>query len=191
MAKRVVVPPPEPLGSLLIRTAHGERDAACPIVGDRVAKSLKEVADFFGVQPNTVKTGWRKLGGMPGGEGKWPLAAILDWKLQRDVVPRTEAAAGGDDAERKSSGLDGEREADARKSEADAHAKELKNQVVEGNVLFRDDVEPQLAEFLTAADDNFMRLPRSKSCCRCSRATKRRSTWRRNSKKKSAKSSGN
>ena len=96
---------------------------------------------------------------MPGGEGKWPLAAILDWKLQRDVVRRTEAAAGGDDAERKSA-LDRKREADARKSEADAHAKELKNQVVEGNVLFRDDVERQLAEFLTTARDNFMRLPR-------------------------------
>lgn len=42
---------------------------------------MAEVADFFGVSPNTTKE-WRKLG-MPGRPGRWYLGAIARWYLDR------------------------------------------------------------------------------------------------------------
>ena len=62
-----------------------------PDAADRfTARTLSEVAQFFGVQPQTVRT-WRlESPPMPGHEGHWPLPEIVRWRhakiVQTDAV---------------------------------------------------------------------------------------------------------
>ena len=146
-------------GQAIIRAARGDRDAlrelTLLVAGDRAAKSLSELAKWFGVSVATVKTGWRRAGDMPGKEGHWPLAEIVFWKLDRDIVPTSE-----DEKEPgPKTALNRKREADARKAEADAAAKELKNELAAGNLLYRDDVEREISEHILVVRHTLERLP--------------------------------
>jgi len=145
-----------PLGALIVRVAHGDREAARQIVGARSVKTLREVAAFFGVQETTVKTSWRRTGEMPGRAGAWPLAEIVVWKLGRDTTP--EASAAGDGAAL--SALDRKREADARKAEADAEKKEVANRLARRELVYRDDVDRVLAEAVATARHILLQIPR-------------------------------
>jgi hypothetical protein len=62
-----------------------------PVAADRfTARTLAEVAQFFGVQPQTVRA-WRlESPPMPGSEGRWPLPEIVRWKHAKIV--QTDAA---------------------------------------------------------------------------------------------------
>lgn len=59
-----------------------------------IVKTLREVADFFGVQETTVRIEWRHRTKMPGEEGRYDLAAIARWKLNRmrEATPPAAAA---------------------------------------------------------------------------------------------------
>lgn len=65
--------------------------------GRFVAKSLSEVAEFFGLHIQTVKQWRQESPAMPGSEGNWDLAQIVRWRhakiMQTDVLQsqRTEA----------------------------------------------------------------------------------------------------
>lgn len=69
---------------LFIAAEPGEIDepAIKRALGSVTARSLAEVAELFGVSPQTVRQGWRQ-GGMPGSRGKWNAAAIALWFLRR------------------------------------------------------------------------------------------------------------
>ncbi len=51
--------------------------------GETVVKTLPEVAAAFNMAPQSVKGDWRD-GGMPGRPGRWDLAEILCWRIERD-----------------------------------------------------------------------------------------------------------
>lgn len=58
-----------------------------------LARTLGQVAEFFGVEVQTVKE-WRKHPDMPGKAGAWPLDEIARWKLYR--ASRANGAGDGD-----------------------------------------------------------------------------------------------
>ncbi len=149
--------PDKPLGALFVAAARDREALAelvAAVVGNAKAKSLGQLASWFGVSVNTIKTGWRRSGDMPGREGAWPLAEILLWKLRRDVAP-----AETEEAQTRRSSLDRKREADARKAEADASAKELKNSVAAGQLLHRADVEREMSEHIAVVRHTLTRIP--------------------------------
>ncbi len=54
-------------------------------------ETLTEVADFFGVNEQTVRT-WRlRTPKMPGEQGRWPIAEIVRWRI--DWISQTDLAS--------------------------------------------------------------------------------------------------
>jgi phage terminase Nu1 subunit (DNA packaging protein) len=150
-------------GGVLIDAFHRNPEAfralATLLAGDRTVKSLKEVAQWFGVSVATIKSGWRKAGDMPGREGNWPLREIVLWKLEREGATtrvdqeETELRSAGKDA------LSQKRVADARKAMAEASLKELKVRQLAGELVYRADIENEIAERIAVARHTLMRVP--------------------------------
>lgn len=149
--------PARKTGAAFLLALRGHVDSIRELVGSVELKTLKEVADAFDVSQETVKTGWRPMG-MPGQAGSYDLAEVIAWKIGRQL--RAEGRASVQGEEEVSVALDRKRLADARKAEADAEGRERENAVAVGNILYRDDVERELAEMIIAARENFLRIPR-------------------------------
>jgi len=143
-----------PLGELIVRLFHQDIEAAQLIAGKLILKSFSEIANMFGVTTNTVKTSWRKVGGMPGQRGAYPLADIIRWKLERETLPKRQDKAAADD-----SPLGRKRLADARLSEANATKREVEIQQLSGDLLYRADVEREIAEALVIFRRTMERIP--------------------------------
>jgi len=92
-----------------------------------VVGTLPEVAQFFNVPHDTVKTGWRPAG-MPGKPGAYDLRAIVLWRESR----RRDPAA----AEHKPNSLAHRKLlADTHNAEEMARAKKLKNDLAENRLV--------------------------------------------------------
>lgn len=146
-----------PKGLLLQRAMQGDCEAFREFAGPREAKTLKEVAEFFGVAYSTVKWTWRRGGGMPGREGHWPLAEIAIWKADRIAAQRQANMSGRPVIEGRA--IDRQRDANARKAEADAHAKEFKTELLCNNLMYREDVQREIDQCLEIAERVFRQIP--------------------------------
>jgi phage terminase Nu1 subunit (DNA packaging protein) len=159
----VAAAPAPPPGELVMAIIRGDRAAipglAALVAGDRHAKSLAELAKWFGVSVVTVKTGWRKSGDMPGREGQWPLREILLWKIDRELSSLNLGEQEPDARSASRDVLNRKRVADASKAEADAAIKNLKCEQLSGNLLYRDDVEREVTEHIAVVRHTLSRLP--------------------------------
>jgi len=144
------------LGAAYLKGMTGDVEAIREAIGDVKVRTLKEVAESFGVTLDTVKTGWRP-NGCPGANGSYSIAEILAWKILRELAQHGRSAEPQQPGEK---ALDRKRLADARRSEAVAESEERDNAIAVGNLLFRDDAERQVAELIIQARENFTRLPR-------------------------------
>jgi phage terminase Nu1 subunit (DNA packaging protein) len=145
------------LGQALLDVRRGDLAAAKLLIGDVTAGTLAEVADAFNVAESTVSRTWRPQG-MPGEAGRWPLAEILVWKIRREIAAGRMGVKGFPESEQ--AAIDRKRFADARKSEAEAASKELRNDVDAGGLLRRDVVEQALCELIVKVRESLLRLPR-------------------------------
>lgn len=106
-----------------------DADQVISILGDPAVESLDEVAQAFGVSPNTVKQSWRS-GGMPGRPNAWPLAQILVWKEGHDRSVRLRRNPSTSAEQRQA-------EADARKTELQVEKLELELAETAGRLIDR------------------------------------------------------
>jgi hypothetical protein len=160
MARREKAPQ-QPIGKLIVECWKGSREAAASLAqllaGAGEAKSVSQLAAWFGVSPTTVKTGWRRSRDMPGKEGKWPLAEILLWKLDRET--QTAATEMSQRRDASVAPLEAKRIADARKAEVETALKEMKLRQLAGDLLDRGDVEREISERIAIARHCLGRVP--------------------------------
>ena len=104
-----------------------------------IVGSLADVARFFRVHPDTVRT-WRRQG-LPGDKGAWNLSAIVAWREgRRRATPEMIPGA-----------AEGRFEADARKATADADLYEMKRDQRRGDLIDVDTVTRVYARHATHA----------------------------------------
>lgn len=136
------------------RTAKAPAVAAAPAAATAppapprwIVETQKDVAEFFGVSFDTVKT-WFRNGAPKGATAKaYDLAAIARWLLERRSVAN--AADSGSRAQQLT----------VRKLEAEVLAKERANLEAAGVLVDRRAIESQIAQLLIEARKSFERLP--------------------------------
>lgn len=141
------------LNELLVSAETEEDcDAAEALIREREAKrppkwsvdTLGEVAEFFGVSPQTVRT-WRMHSPpMPGAPGHWLLPEIVRWKCDRTSSNDLATA---------------KREQDLKLGQIELEQRQLDLAKEKGQVLDRADVELWAATALIEAREMVMSLP--------------------------------
>jgi phage terminase Nu1 subunit (DNA packaging protein) len=120
-----------------------------------IVSNMGLVADFFGVQPSTVRGDWRQAG-MPGRKGQWNLKAILEWRDSRpssQVAPR--AASNGHPQSPSSR----KQLAESLFAERKAERLQIEMQRLRGEVINRDDARRELAEILVIVKSRLESIP--------------------------------
>jgi hypothetical protein len=106
--------------------------------------TLSEVAEFFGLDEQTVRT-WRlKSPPMPGEPGKWPIKQIVQWRC--NWIQQTDLAAA-------------KRQQDFELGQIQVEAKRLDLDREKGLILDRSDVELWAATALVELREGIMQLP--------------------------------
>lgn len=129
--------------------AAGARPAAepCVLAPSRwIVATQREVAEFFGVSFDTVKT-WHRNGAPKAGPKQYDLQQITRWLLDRRSTP-----AAGDEGSRA-------QQLTVRKLEAEVLAKERANLQAAGVLVDRRAIESQIGTLLIEARKTFARLP--------------------------------
>lgn len=109
-----------------------------------IATTLSEVAEFFGMSLSGIYHWRTEAEPMPGGEGKYDLSEIAQWRLNR---------TGGN-------GLREEKDrADIRLKTVQAQQKELDLEIQKGNLLERSAVELWASQVLIDTREMLMTLP--------------------------------
>lgn len=107
-------------------------------------KTLSEVAEFFGLDEQTVRT-WRlKTPAMPGEPGKWPIKSIVQWRC--NWIQQTDLAAA-------------KRQQDFELGQIQVESKRLELDREKGSVIDRQDVELWAATALIELRTGVMQLP--------------------------------
>lgn len=107
-------------------------------------KTLSEVAEFFGLDEQTVRT-WRlKTPAMPGEPGRWPIKQIVRWRC--NWIQQTDLAAA-------------KRQQDFELGQIQVESKRLELDREKGSVIDRQDVELWAATALIELRTGVMQLP--------------------------------
>jgi hypothetical protein len=107
-------------------------------------KTLSEVAEFFGLDEQTVRT-WRlKTPAMPGEPGRWPIKQIVQWRC--NWIQQTDLAAA-------------KRQQDFELGQIQVESKRLELDREKGSVIDRQDVELWAATALIELRTGVMQLP--------------------------------
>jgi hypothetical protein len=107
-------------------------------------KTLSEVAEFFGLDEQTVRT-WRlKTPAMPGEPGKWPIKSIVQWRC--NWIQQTDLAAA-------------KRQQDFELGQIQVETKRLELDREKGLILDRQDVELWASTALIELREGIMQLP--------------------------------
>ena len=107
-------------------------------------QTLSEVAEFFGLDEQTVRT-WRlKTPQMPGKPGKWPIKQIVRWRC--NWIQQTDLAAA-------------KRQQDFELGQIQVEAKQLELDREKALILDRQDVERWASTALTELREGIMQLP--------------------------------
>jgi hypothetical protein len=126
-----------------------------------IVKTLREVAEHFGVSYDTVRKEWRQRG-MPGRPGHYDLAEIAAWKRLRlrereDLASDELEEDEGQQTDVKM--LRRKRAAEARIKEAEARKKEFDELVRKGLMIDRESVQHLFSSVILTAKDRFEKLP--------------------------------
>lgn len=121
--------------------------------GDRSVASMPMVAKEFGFSAHTVKQSW-KTSGMPGGEGNYPLADILLWKLHHDRQNEKFTRANN-------SITDEIRRIELADKLFDHEQKKIKALQATGEALAVAEVQAELFALITMVKEMFLNVPRS------------------------------
>jgi hypothetical protein len=113
------------------------------IAGRWIVARLQDVADFFGVQRDTVRKDWRD-DGMPGEEGRYKLDEIARWKFDRLKAALQNAAP---------------TDLEEKKLHEEWRYKWLKNELTERNLVPRDAVVQEAAMVMQRIADRLQALP--------------------------------
>lgn len=129
-AKAKKTPLPPGLFGLILAASQSRLDPSKlrSIVGAVTVRTLDQVAAAFDVSPNTVKQSWRSAG-MPGSPGRWPLLAILEWRIEHEAKNAKRFSGTADDRQA---------EADARKTELQVEKLELEMAETAGRLIDRE-----------------------------------------------------
>lgn len=127
-------------------------------------RTLDEVAEAFGMSPNTVKQSW-KSAGMPGKSGRYQLAKIAEWRLKHLASLEDSPPLPGQDTEKELRRR--LKEAEVEKVEIDVESRRIKLEQSRGTLIDRDSVimahniqAKALREyFLTSPEDFAPELP--------------------------------
>ena len=107
-------------------------------------KTLSEVAEFFGLDEQTVRT-WRlKTPPMPGEPGKWPIKSIVQWRC--NWIQQTDLAAA-------------KRQQDFELGQIQVESKRIELDREKGLILDRHDVELWASTALIELREGIMQLP--------------------------------
>ena len=107
-------------------------------------KTLTEVAEFFGLDEQTVRT-WRlKTPAMPGEPGKWPIKNIVQWRC--NWIQQSDLAAA-------------KRQQDFELGQIQVESKRLELDREKGTILDKQDVELWAATALIELREGIMQLP--------------------------------
>lgn len=133
---------PEDLEAVLELIAEAEQSAK---QNDRFdLKTLSEVAEFFGLDEQTVRT-WRlKSPPMPGEPGKWPIKQIVQWRC--NWIQQTDLAAA-------------KRQQDFELGQILVESKRIELDREKGLILDKQDVELWASTALIELREGVMQLP--------------------------------
>lgn len=133
---------PEDLEAVIELIAEAEQSAK---QNDRFdLKTLSEVAEFFGLDEQTVRT-WRlKSPPMPGEPGKWPIKQIVQWRC--NWIQQTDLAAA-------------KRQQDFELGQIQVESKRIELDREKGLILDKQDVELWGATALVEVREGVMQLP--------------------------------
>lgn len=107
-------------------------------------KTLSEVAEFFGLDEQTVRT-WRlKTPPMPGEPGKWPIKQIVQWRC--NWIQQTDLAAA-------------KRQQDFELGQIHVETKRIELDREKGLILDRQDVELWASVAVVECREGIMQLP--------------------------------
>ena len=138
---------------LAIAPAYVDEEAIRRGLGGLTVATMPEVAALFGVSPQTVQQGWRQ-GGMPGENGKWPIAEIAIWHIRRRIRQA--------EARRISDGPDDDlSQLDLRERLADVRTKELRLSKIADEVIDRHQAQADVSTALSILRENVLAVPRS------------------------------
>lgn len=123
-------------------------------------RTLTAVAAHFKVSVDVVRRSWRQ-NGMPvetGSDGKplYPLKAIEEWRATRRQPPHDRAK---ENVESASSVMQEKRQWESRIKEEEFKAKRLRNQVLMGDYVARDEVERFFAAVFSVTRDLVEQMP--------------------------------
>lgn len=127
-------------------------DAAEALIAERESKrgakwcveTLGEVAEFFGLSPQTVRTWRMQSPPLPGSPGRWSLPEIVQWKLERTAINDLATA---------------KKEQDLKLGAIELQQRELELAKDKGDLLDRAQVELWAATALIEAREMVMALP--------------------------------
>lgn len=108
--------------------------------------TLGDVAEFFGLQTQTVKQWRTESPPMPGQEGAWPLPDIVKWRHQKAVQSDVRTA---------------KQQADLELQQVAVEQKRLDLARQKGELVALADVERTVAEFVVIAREMALQLPES------------------------------
>lgn len=123
------------------------------IGGDRSVSSMPMVAKEFGLSSATIKQSW-KANGMPGGDGSYPLADIVMWKLQHDRDNEKHTRSANSTTE-----LIRQIELDDKRFEFEQ--KQQKAMLEAGKVMLVAEVQADLYALITMVREMLLTVPRS------------------------------
>ncbi len=112
-----------------------------------IVATQRELAIALNVSERMVRNYIRD--GMPGFQGRYSIAECREWVANNINSPNAEV---GDLKEKRL-------RAEIRKLNADAESKECKNAIMRGDILYRDDVDRQIAEVLTRIKTRLESVP--------------------------------
>lgn len=121
-----------------------EEETRTARAGKWTAKTLAEVAQFFGVATQTVKQWRTETPPMPGSEGAWDLAEIVRWKLDKLSGMTARSAKALQDLER---------------GKVKLQAEQLELQQLKATLVERSEVEEWATTVLTEARNLFLQIP--------------------------------
>jgi phage terminase Nu1 subunit (DNA packaging protein) len=130
-----------------------------------IARSLRQLADVFGVRPDTISRNWVPNGMPRKRDGTYDLAKIYEWKrtrLRDHQSPshlKRDGKRGGSTKAADADAVIRKRLAEARCKEAEAEKRELENQVRARSVVPRDDVVLLFSEMILTAKQRLLQLP--------------------------------
>lgn len=142
----------------LSRLAKGTVDdaAVLAVIGDAVATTHAEVGRFLGVAANTIKQSWAPEG-MPGEQGKYPIAEIVAWRLKylAELEGRKQSAA-----DLTNSQLEREQaEEELRKIKLQNDKLEREEQVATGKVIDRESAGTAMRTAAAVLSERLMKVP--------------------------------